>query len=667
MRQDLLALTIDDLITLSNRGIVKRSQQEIAAGQLTYELSEDEQGNVTIHWSDQVECQLPSDRALKDSFCSCPATALCRHLIRSVLVYQTQSRPTATAAEEIAQPAPWNPGDISDETLARFFKKATLTKIRQQFDAGQVISLTRSSKPIAHCHTLSCTVRFLVVDDLRYTHCDCAEAAPCSHVPLAVWAFRLLDKLSAIVSTQPTAYPIPTDLLDDLETRLRQLAQTGISASQGWREQLRRLELRCRTHSLIWLAEILAELVQESDRYTQHDARFSPQKLTELIGELCIRSDAIRHDTKAVPQLLIRGSQADRTMEVGSARLVGLGCTVQMKSHSTELTAYCQDIDSGTLVALCRQFTEPSDSDPAKATEPIKDFSQLARTTIVKGVSLAQLGTGQLLVKGGKRTPSYQFLPGRAPVSFNPQAYQWERLRSILVEDFGELAARLSALPPQSLRPRRLSENLFVCQVTTVANVRFNAVDQTVEANLGDAQGNCLTLIHPYTSRGQAGTEALLTALSQQPVKFVAGQVRLNSQGLVIAPISVILEPSGHRTMLQPWIDRGIDHAPVALAFTPSSNQPILPPYQQYLQDLTQALTELLLLGLQRADSQTLRYWQELEQQGAALGFVRLLQPIQQLTAALTQKAATLRWQSDAATEAMLTIALLVKLAQEQL
>ncbi len=174
VRQDLLALTIDDLVTLSNRGIVKRSQQELQSGQLTYELNEDDNGNVSVHWSDQVQCKLPSDRTLGNSQCTCPATTLCRHLIRSVLVYQQlparqQGNKETEQNTPLAPSAPWNPGDITDETLAQHFKKTTFSKLKNQFDAGHVVSLTRSSKPLAHIHTLSCTIRFLVANDVRYT------------------------------------------------------------------------------------------------------------------------------------------------------------------------------------------------------------------------------------------------------------------------------------------------------------------------------------------------------------------------------------------------------------------------------------------------------------------------------------------------------------------
>jgi hypothetical protein len=90
MRQDLLALTIDDLITLSNRGLVKRAQQELQPPDLTGEIVEDNLGNLTVDWSDEICCKLPVQTTLFQSQCSCPATSLCRHLLRSVLFYQSR-------------------------------------------------------------------------------------------------------------------------------------------------------------------------------------------------------------------------------------------------------------------------------------------------------------------------------------------------------------------------------------------------------------------------------------------------------------------------------------------------------------------------------------------------------------------------------------------------
>jgi hypothetical protein len=525
-RPDLLALTTDDLVLLANRGIVKRAQQEIARGDLTYSLVEDARGSVAVDWSDGVECRLPAGKALGDAHCSCLATTLCRHVVRSVLVYQQEATPTHAAAEATvvsaaARPTaltpPWDPGAIDDGALAAGVSRATMTRARRLFEAGHVVELVRSSKPSARLHTVPCSVRFLVPGDLRYTHCDCAEPAPCSHVPVAVWAFRLLpcEQAAGIVSTRQEAAVIPTGLLDEMETAIRTLAGTGIAgAPSPLIDRLRRIETLCRQEGLVWPAEILADLAGQHAAYATHDARFSPPRVAELVGELLVRSDAIRSDTGAAPGLFVRGSHADEVTAMGAARLVGLGCGARPWRGGVALAAYLQDTAAGHVVTIARDFNDPAPD----SNEAPKAFWQLAHTPVVKGAPLAAVGRGQLLVKGGKRSPGGQYYPGQSPVTVNPQAYAWESLPApVLVEDFAELGAKLASLPPATLRPRRAAESLYICRIAQIEAGGFVPMEQAVHAVLVDAAGNRAGLVHPYLSRGRDGTEALLGLLGRRP------------------------------------------------------------------------------------------------------------------------------------------------------
>jgi len=703
-RQDLLALTLDDLVVLSNRGLVKRASKELETGELSFELIEDDAGTVTLQWSDDIQCVLPGNSTVSNSQCSCSATTICRHLIRSVLAYQqaataqveTQESPvdsphlpicplspegapsSPSPHPPIPPSLPWNPGNITDEELAKHYKKAVLSRIRQSFESGHVIELIRTDKPTAQFHTLSFTLRFLVPGDIRYTHCDCAESAPCSHVPLAVWAFRLLkdEQLGGVVSSNTSPLPIPISLLDEIERALEELAESGIAnSSQAEIARFRRLEARCREDNLVWLAEIIAELLQEHDRYISHDARFSPTRVVELVGELCIRCDAIRNDTGAVPQLFIRGSSADQLTEMGAARLVGLGCGVRVNRRSVTLSAYLQDTDSGTVIAICRDFINPTDD----ANSSPKTFWQLAQTPVMKGISLASLGAGQLLIKGGKRSPNYQFILGRAKATANPQTFNWESLRApVLAENFREIYTRLSTLPPASLRPRRLTENFYVCAIANVEAVEFSPAEQLVSTSLLDRKGDRATLIHPYTSRTQEGTEALFSTLQKLPpetLRFVAGQVYLGSTGLVIMPISLVFQQGATRTILQPWIEKeeAQEHTSTGKYLTTHSPLPITQSQTtsdslaSFSGQVIDAISELFLTGLQRASEPTTRYWQQLHRFGASLGFVRLLDPIVRLVEMLEQKSKSIHWDGQSAAQAALEIALLAKLTQDEL
>ena len=172
--------------------------------EVTGELAEAEDGTVTAKWSDDVTCKLPGGKTISDARCTCPATELCRHVVRTVLAYQM--RAPATPASGVNEP--WNPGEITDEELAKHFKPATLTAARTQFQMGLLVELVKSHKPTVRFHDLACTLRFQVRGDPRYVHCDCASPPPCVHAALGIWAFRRLtsDKSAGIITTQRVHY-----------------------------------------------------------------------------------------------------------------------------------------------------------------------------------------------------------------------------------------------------------------------------------------------------------------------------------------------------------------------------------------------------------------------------------------------------------------------------
>jgi hypothetical protein len=604
-RTDLLALTTDDLTLLTNRGIVNRAKRELE--QLTVEIIENND-LVSLKWSDSVECILPNGEPVSDRQCNCSANTICRHLIRSILAYQQSNSFT---------PQPWNPGSISDAELANHFTPSQLQRLKQQFEADQVTEVRSSTKPIAYLHSLGHTLRFLVPHDLRYTHCDCSEPSPCHHVPLAIWAFRQLhNRTNAIVSTE-TNLTTPTDLLDDIESALETLLQRGLNnLTASLLSKLQRCEQQCRQASLIWFAEILVELLQQCDRYQNRDARFSPHEVIALIAELCIRSDALRSNTGKVPRLFIAGTQHDRTTAVGTARLIGLGCGVQLKQNSTTLTSYFQDANTGMLTAFSTEFDAPD------------SFADLAQKPVLKQHTFTELGSGQLLIQSAKRSPDFRLLPGRSPLSLNPQSFQWSQLRSpLLVEDFSELSAHLQLLPPADLRPRHLTENLYVLAIDKVTSVEFSPIEQSVTATLWDSQQNTIRLKFPYHDRAQAGTEALLTQLTQQPLRFVSGHISYRNQ-LTISPIGLVFEDS----FLQPWIaEHGSGSALI------SNSTPIeLDPIEAYLESVLNAIADLLLVGIEQSNSHTLQTWQKINEVSHKLGFQTLTATIDPITSQLT-------------------------------
>lgn len=682
-RVDLLALTPDDLAALTNRGTVKRAQKELDEASVSFVFRE-EGADLICEWSDGVVCRFPSGKTIRDAICSSGVVGISRHIIRSVLAYHqhatggtTQVAPdarendsTTTAAPATSAPAlaEWNPGDITDEQLIAQFKAATINKSRQRFQEGVLVELVRGTKPLARFLDEPCTLRFMVPGDARYVSADCSEALLGTFVPLAVWAFRELEpgRRSGIVSIQQKASDVPVQVLDDLNTLLSELCVDGIQGTSAtWPQRLARQEATCRDAGLPWLAELLLDLLQQREMYASHDALFEPQAVARLTGELIVRSRAIRSATTAVPQLLIRGTRSDRTTDLPSCRLIGLGCGIRQTRRAVTITAYLQDADAGSVVGVDRTFADPAADSP---DEP-RDFAALGQTVLSRGISLAAIGMGQLLIKSAKRTPAGRLVLPRtsSSISLNPQAFAWEHLRPPLaVEGFAELAARLELLPPSSLRPRRLTEALHVCPIDRIEDVGFDIQSQRLLAAAVDSAGERALLVHPYTTRGQMGFEGLSAALADQTLRprFVCGHVSRRQAGVCIEPICVVFEaPDGKRRGICPWTDAKPAAATTHAEFSPEDS--IGSPLAAILQELGFEMSELLLNGLRRAGPTGASRLSNLANQISRVGLNQLGGRMSDLSRLLAEQSEQTRWDPAPSVEQAFELLMLSRLADD--
>jgi hypothetical protein len=667
MRLDLLALTADDLAALTTRGDFNRARREVDGGEISGDIAEDAAGNVSVTWSDGPACTVPAGVALRDGRCSCASVKLCRHLVRTVLAYQ-KSHAVSPEVDPgpLSEAGPWNPGDIGDEALAKVFRPALLTKLKTQFEAGVVAELSCGAKPVARLHHPLATVRFLVPGDVRYAECDCADPAPCPHVPLAVWAFRRLDpsQSAGLVSTAGKAAALPADLFAEIDGVVHSLLETGFSgATVPWADRLRRLETSCRTASLTWPADVLEDLGEQFQRYATHDAAFAPDRAAELVGELLLRRDAIERDTGALPQALVRGTGVSAAGKLAKTRFIGLGLRAVVRHRETEVIAYMQDVDTGGVSVASKERANPVAVTGEPPPAP-PNFARLAGMAAFKSLPLREMARGQLLIEGGQRTAAGRLKVSQANASVQPQNFTWETLRSpVLVEDFATLRARLAALPPSCLRPRRAGEDFFVLPVAVVASAGFDHATQTTVAELRDATGNAARLVHPYADGNAGGTEALLDALTRS-VKFVSGVIRVAAGGLVVEPCAVIVEESGVRRAVLPWGDAAPTGRPAA-GITPGDTGHSAEPLTAAFEALSLATEELIVVGLRRADTNAERRWRELQHRADSLGLARVGTLLAAVADGLAGKRASTAWDADATADAFARVVALLRLSRD--
>ncbi|MCU0672322.1 MAG: hypothetical protein MUE69_05960 [Myxococcota bacterium] len=560
MRADLLALTPDSVASLSNWGLVKRALKEIEAGQGP-SIAEEDDGTVVGTFPDGAVARLIPGKTLRDTRCSCPATGVCRHRVATALAYPSfaAADPSAAADDssgpsdtsEVARgPAfvAWSPGALSDEALETLGRR-TLDEAKAARRRGVVIVVrrARAEEPTPSAELPSCTVRFLVPNELAYARCDCRLAQGCAHVALAAWAFREAD------TRDPNAVELTIELrdasaatqehgpLDDAVELARHLVIEGVAQSrEALGQRFARVRDALGKRGQVWPEDALDELELALRRYRSRSARYRAEDVLALCAELEARRRASRSEGAALPATHVLGTSEKHETALDHLRLVGLGGRVEVDGDSRAVEVYLADPDTGAVLVCTKEWTfePPKPNDP-----PIPDAASLGRRKVA-GATFAQLANGQVVSRAVKRRANRAITFGNATGSTSvvPQTGDWDRLPAPLRAPSVEALLRQRAdRAPRFLRPRVLADDLHVLPIAEVLDARWEPAEQAVIAVLADPEGGVLTLVAPHRSVAPHADEALSAALAGRhgKVRFVAGEVRVRGGDVVIAPTAL--------------------------------------------------------------------------------------------------------------------------------
>ncbi|MFA7339235.1 MAG: hypothetical protein WC028_20820 [Candidatus Obscuribacterales bacterium] len=631
MRNDLLALTQEDLELYSNRGTVRRALSEIENGEPALSKFTELEDSLTFEWSDQVTCIFDAKVDLRKSNCSCSSITICRHLIRSVLHYQTirwsSSAKETTTVDVPIQPIaensqqglqqPWWPGEISDQSIAQCAKKAMIKQAEVLFAEGQIATVSGGSKPRINFLSLAHTVRFLVSGDIRYAVCDCNDEAPCAHAILAVKCFRLVEakENSQLIETVIKEKP-PTDSLNVIEACLNSFLNHGLDSSN--KESIRLLTL-AKQHSdqlhHYFISELLEDLLQYREQLLLGDASMAPELLSTKLGELLARIDAARYrqGPKPLPLALVLGGKWNAPQAVKKISLTSLGSTAVQLRKQTVLTCYAIDSRTGQLCRIEKVYNNNAASQTS--------FEELARKPIIKSNSIADLAAANLLVTGAKLSPSRILTIGRSPLVVNPHDYNWASLpASIFHTDFTELESTLEGEHPSFLTDKSLQSSLKVAKINACHQKRFDYAEQSLVASCEDQFGHLAMLKLGYRSRAARGFELATQALSSNnfELRYIAGFWGYAGTKLTVHPITLVFENAGSRLALQPAVARTFNwpeanknnnHA-LETSQSTNLNSDILPSVETLRQ-----VGVIVSKGLLRIDSRNIQVLKELLQE----------------------------------------------------
>jgi len=545
-RDDLRALTPDALAALANRGLVKRAQKEIEAGQVPT-LEELSDGTIVGRFSD-VETKLPPQVALRDAPCNCGAAGICRHKIIVALLYASAA-PTRAVAETQAPLEAWSPGNFTDGELERFLGKRAWERARALYRQGYVAEVRRASAddPVPTVLLPTCSVRFLVPRDLNYAHSDGGERVA-EAVAQAVWAFRAAD------SQNPSAPRLELELRDapalssgfaeqlaPAVALAQELLLEGIIHSRaslsGQFERVRQALIEAR---LIWIAQILEDIEQELSAYHARSARYSPLSAAALLCELFARERAVREPCE-LPTPRALGSEEALETPLDHLRLASLGARVRGDASYRLAEVVLADADTSTVLVMRKEY-------PLESGKPAPKPSELGRKPFAPRVTFSAIAHGQVVTSSARRAANRLLVLGQnrvARTSVVPSSGDWSSLpEGLRVRDVNKLERALAARPPSLVRPRLLADAVHVLEIAEVEGVSYAPGDQRLSALLKPPVGPSFRLVRSFDAAAPGALSDLLHALSGKSgsPRFVSGSVRRTASGLTIDPLGIVTD-----------------------------------------------------------------------------------------------------------------------------
>ena len=576
-RADLLELTPEALMALSNVGFVKRAQKDLAAGQYPV-ITEQDDGCIDAQFADGHRVLFPVGKSLLDANCSCPASGMCRHRVMLVLAYQALKQHVGSVMPQHG--AAWSPACFEGEVAT--LPKPLLARARRMMGEGIVARLCKAGPGDAPASALlpECNVRFFSRNSLAHARCDCIASSPCEHMVLAVWGFvqaerqepgfqQLTLTLQAVDAEAIGPHSLFTQtkacsLQEAVDTLLLTLWLEGSAQPQARLQSLiatavwyaEQLQWR-------WVQESLSEIALLLDALHHRSSRYHPLQLLHAVSELPARLMAARHmenaDNPPLPASEILGVGKSSETQLKHLRLLALGGRYWSDDEREGVTLIFVEPDLQAMMVMERQWS---------AVDSSGDTLSQRR---IAGYPVREFAAGQLITNAGKRRANGAFELGghRRNRSLSPlSADAWQQLGEPLRQpDANSLKRYLNQLEPSFVRPQQLMERLHILPVTTVLDWSWNASLQrlqiVIQSGLKQEQSdNLVTVVQGFEPSSPSAVDVVATALlsPQCGVTEIAGIVHLEAGVLHIEPLALM----GRERVWLPYLDRG-DLAPFSL------------------------------------------------------------------------------------------------------
>lgn len=490
------------IVSISNKGIYKRSVKDLEKAKENILLSIKDAGTIEVKIEDAtVELNVN----VQNSKCTCPSSSICKHIVMALLYLKEFYDSNQSTEEEIKE----DEKEKIDETIFyEELKKLTGEKILEivgkkvynsvinsifirneaVFEYGDMLTVTIASQNVK--------VYFPKEKSIENAMCSCKEKGICSHKAYALISYLIKEGKITEADTEYDKIEIgekEREIIENLHVFIGSVFDRGISGLTGNEiSQAEKFYIQTYGIKLFAAADELKNLSSELGFYFSKNISFSNKRLMHILCSVYNRTSALLVIEDNRKKLMLAGQRQEEKFNLDNIELVGLGASGGItKRNDLLITAYfyCKDIKNILSMSTLRPYENSSQ------LSNLYNMGQVWSNELsFKDVSVSKMVLKDAKLSTGKVSSA------KSTICNIKGKTTEEDIHELVISDYSIIVDELRKHKFRYFEPYSATKNIFLIKVEEIKNIEYDKIEQKLKFDSLDSNGNTIIFDIKYNS-----------------------------------------------------------------------------------------------------------------------------------------------------------------------
>lgn len=511
-------ITEEFLISLTNKGIYKRSLKDLEKIRESITLSIKSEGIISAKIDD---CDVELNINIQKSTCSCPSTSICKHRIMGLLYlkefYENNSDSMEESVEEVDEENFKELKELTSEKLLELLGKKLYNSMINSISLRDEAEFQEGEMLTAILPTFNVKVYFPKEKSIENSICSCKEKKLCEHKAYALTSYMMRKGKLSEKDLEATTVEIgekEREFIKIVQEYLATLFDKGIAGITGNEiDRLEKLYIQAYGMKLFAGAEELKSLATEIGYYINKNISFSHKRMLHTMCTLYNRFQSLQVVEKRDKKIILAGQKQEDKFNLSKIKLIGLGATGFLTKRGDMLVTayfYCEDIKNILTMSTLR---------------PDGNISQLYNMGLAwnEEYSFGKISLSKITLTGAKLSNT-KLSSSKSTLSTINGSTSVEDLDRIAIEDFSIIQSKIRQNKFDYFSPFSSSTGINLVKVSKVEGVEYDKIEQKLKLLAYDVEGRVINFYLEYNKVTENGIRYLERTKGKN-IKYILGNI----------------------------------------------------------------------------------------------------------------------------------------------